>query len=210
MKPLWALAGIAVLGTAGIVGAIVIASPGGEEEVAVQNPQTTSPGPPTATTSPATSPTAVATPSSAATAEPSPDAVPSDWETYTDAALGFSLRYPPDLVFRDLTSPSQPSSPSRRHLQFRSPNDQRRSFTIGIIETDKTVSLDEWVQEFTACLPETIRDGLVDGERAIFCTSQPASIPEQAVAFQLAGSIVYVTSTMPSSEFEAVIGSVRL
>jgi hypothetical protein len=36
IKPLWALAGLALLGTAGVAGAIVIASPGGEEEVVSQ------------------------------------------------------------------------------------------------------------------------------------------------------------------------------
>jgi hypothetical protein len=36
MKPLWALAGIGVLGTAGIAGALVVASSGGEEEVVQQ------------------------------------------------------------------------------------------------------------------------------------------------------------------------------
>jgi hypothetical protein len=42
IKPIWALAGLALLGTLGIVGAVVVAFAGGEEE-AVQQVETASP-----------------------------------------------------------------------------------------------------------------------------------------------------------------------
>jgi hypothetical protein len=42
IKPLWAIAGVAVLGTAGVAVALVVASPGGEEEV-VQQVETATP-----------------------------------------------------------------------------------------------------------------------------------------------------------------------
>lgn len=42
VKPLWALAGVALLGTAGFVGALVVASSGGEEEV-IQQVETATP-----------------------------------------------------------------------------------------------------------------------------------------------------------------------
>ena len=83
-KPLWALVGIALLGTAGVAGAIVVASTGGEEEV-VQQVQTGTPtaivtGTPTATT-----PTPVVT-------LPSPKLGAT--LNYTDPTFGYSFDYP--------------------------------------------------------------------------------------------------------------------
>jgi hypothetical protein len=45
IKPLWALVGVSLLGTAGVAGALVVASTGGEEEV-VQQVETDTPASP--------------------------------------------------------------------------------------------------------------------------------------------------------------------
>jgi len=71
-KPLWAIAGVALLGIAGIAGTIVVASPGGEEEL-VQQVETATPTPgasPSTSASPTFSPSP--TPSAAGTPTPSP------------------------------------------------------------------------------------------------------------------------------------------
>ena len=82
VKPLWAIAGVALLGTAGIAGAIVVASPGGEEEV-VREGETT----PAAS---ATTPAGSSTPSP----EPSPEPIPAEWQTYVDPVYDYSFKYP--------------------------------------------------------------------------------------------------------------------
>jgi len=85
-KPFWALAGVALLGTIGISGVVIVASSGGEEE-AVQQVQTA--------TAPAPSPTHSASPAATETAAPtSTPSVPEDWPTYSDPAGLFTIRYP--------------------------------------------------------------------------------------------------------------------
>lgn len=67
IKPRWLLAGVALLGSAGLAGAIVVASPGGQEEIV--QVETASP---TASAIPKLS----ATPSAQPSATPAPDAIP--------------------------------------------------------------------------------------------------------------------------------------
>jgi hypothetical protein len=105
--PLWAVAGIAILGTAGIAGAFVVASSGGEEEV-VQQAE-----PATVTSRPSTTPAASALPSATASAVPSPEAtvssetpfpVPEGWQTYDDPKGRFSIRVPPNLTYASFST----------------------------------------------------------------------------------------------------------
>ncbi len=214
IKPL--LAAVAVMAAAGGTAASVYyAVPRGEEEV-VQQVQTPTPeASATLEPSPSTVPTATTPASSPSpTAEPSPEAVPADWKTYDDPVLDFSLRYPPDLVLTDLTGPSPAGGLNVRALQFRSASDRSRSFTMAIVENSKGLSLDQWVHEFTACLPKTIERGTIAGNAAVFCTSQPEEILEAAVVFEHTGQMILITSIMPAfgfeSEFELVIASLRL
>jgi hypothetical protein len=84
-RPFWAIAGVALLGTAGVAGAVIVASPGGEEEVApaVQATATASPvvsEGPSASASPAPSPT--------------PKATQGEALTYIDPTYGYSFDYP--------------------------------------------------------------------------------------------------------------------
>ena len=157
----------------------------------------------TAATSDATPSPAAATP--AATVTPAP--VPSDWKTYTDSDLSFSLRYPPDLVFKDLTAPGDTT---QRYLQFRSDSDASRSFTIAIVADTEDLPLEDWVEEFTACLPDTLKSGTVSGSQSISCVSMPEEIAESAVAFEHSGWVVFMTSIMSESELARVVETISL
>lgn len=90
IRPLWAVAGVAVLGTAGAVGAL-IASPGGDEEV-VQQVATM-----TASATSAASPTPSVTASTAATPTPAP----SMWQIYADPEARFTVRFDPKWYVAD-------------------------------------------------------------------------------------------------------------
>jgi hypothetical protein len=204
VKPLWALTGIALLGTAGVVGAVVVASSGGEEEVLQQvETATATPSDPTK----APSPTTLATPSPAP--EPSPTDAPADWRTYMDPVLGFSLKYPSDLVLKDLTGPSPVSGVNERGYQFRSPTESRRSFTISVSSNTEGVTPESWLADHAACLPDTIRSGEVGGQPAAFCTSKPEMIPEAAVALPHGGKMLFITSILPQTDFDAVLSTFR-
>jgi hypothetical protein len=87
-KPLWSLAGVALLASAGVGGAVIVASSGGEEEVTVQG---------TTTATPTEAATVSATPSAATKSpEPSPtsEAFPGPAVTYTNPVYGYSFDYP--------------------------------------------------------------------------------------------------------------------
>jgi hypothetical protein len=146
--------------------------------------------------------------------EASPDAVPPDWQTYNDPVLGFSLRYPPDLVFKDVRGPSPAGGVNERAYQFRSPNNASRSFTISMSSNSEGRTSEEWLLDHAACRPDTIAPGMVDGQPATFCTSEPAEIPEAAIAFQVADKMLFITSVMPTfelqAEFDLVIASLQL
>ncbi len=85
-KPFWALAGVALLGTIGISGVVIVASSGGEEE-AVQQVETA-----TATASQAASGTPVPSPSRASSS--TPVSTPGETLTYNDSTYGYSFDYP--------------------------------------------------------------------------------------------------------------------
>jgi hypothetical protein len=211
MKPLLAVAGVALLGIAG--GVVYIAVPSSEEEV-LQEVQTATPTPSGVPASTAT-PTSLSTltPGPTGTAPPSPTPS-SEWLTYVDAQLGFSLRYPPDLVLTDLTGPSPVAGLNERVFQFRSPSQPTRSFSISISSNPTGLTPEQWLLGKAACLPKTMAQGSVDGQAAASCTSRPEEIPEAAMAFEHMAKIVFITSVMPAfgfeSEFEAVMASLRL
>jgi hypothetical protein len=203
IKPLWGLAGIALLGSAGIGGAVIVASSGGEEEVTVQ--ATT-----TATANGSASPVVTEGPTPAVSSPPTEPPTTADWHTYTDEALGFSLRYPPDLVFKDLTGPSPVVGVNERGFRFRSPTEPFRSFTVSVSSNTDSVSPESWLRDHAACLPDTIRSGELGGQPAAFCTSKPEMIPEAAVALPHMGKMLFITSIMPKSDFDMVLASVEL
>ena len=167
-----------------------------EEDVAPQRTTTVTAEP--RTTSPAT-----------ATSVASPAVIPADWVTHTDSVLGFSLRYPPDLVFRDLTGPSPTLGVNERASEFRSPTEPHRGFTISISSNTEGVTPESWLLDHAACLPDTIVAGSVAGQPAAFCTSEPAEIPESAVAVAHMDKMIFIASILPRTELDLVIASVR-
>ena len=149
------------------------------------------------------------TPSPAATtpiASGTPAPVPSDWKDYTDSALGFSLRYPPDLIAKDSTGPGPQDGWVQRVIEFRSAEDNSRAFIIGVYSNAEALTAGEWLQEYSACLPETVRQGSVAGQTAVFCTSVPL-YPEMAVAFEHQGRMFYIAAVIDENEFESVLSS---
>jgi hypothetical protein len=143
------------------------------------------------------------------TAEPSPEVIPADWKTYVDPVLGFSLRYPPDLAVTD-TGPTPSGGLRERDLDFRAPEDPSRALVIAMVENTKGRSLEQWVLEFAACLPEAIKQANLSGTPAIFCTSDAGEGPSGAAAFEHMGTMFLIRSTTPASEFEPVLASLRL
>lgn len=194
LKPNWAIGWLIFLGTA----AVLVAGSCVKEEEVAQQAATASP-----TASAAASPPATASPPSAAT--PSSEGVPADWKSYSDPTLGFSLRYPPDLVVQDSGFVR-----GQRGLEFRSPQDRSRAFVVAIVENPRGLTLEQWVLEFAACIDGTIKPSQVRGKTALICTSQPEETPENAVAFQHMGYMFLVRFIMPSDEFQLIISSLRL
>ena len=175
---------------------------------------------PTATPTPAAEPTPTPTqpPSGVgggggdlgvATVVPPPTPPSAAFTTYVDPVLGFSLDYPPDLAFTDLTGPS--GGPGRRAIEFRSPEDPSRGFAISVSANPKGLTPELWALEFTACLPKTIRQATVAEKAAVFCTAEPLDGKFEAGAvFAHGGSIFFISSTIVPSEFELMVGSFRL
>ena len=102
IKPLWAIAGASLLGTAGVAGVLVVTSSGGEEEI-VQQVGTATPS-----ETPASTATISATGSPQVTTTPVPSASPVSTLTYTDPTYGYSFEYPADW-FLD-ASPDPPGA----------------------------------------------------------------------------------------------------
>jgi hypothetical protein len=214
MKPIFFAPLVAiVLAGAGLGVYFATAGAGsGEEAPAIQATSTPTPTEPTPT------PTAEPTPTPAPTERPTPTEMPTptptptmdDWTTYVDPVLGFSLRYPPDLVFKDLSA----GAAGGRVLLFKSQSEPSRGFAISISPNEEGLTAEEWLSDNAACLPKTIKQGTIDGQAAAFCTSQPEKIPEAAVAFAHMGNVIFVTSIMPAfgyeSEFDLVIASLEL
>jgi hypothetical protein len=152
-------------------------------------------------------------PTLAAEPAPAPGPIPSDWKEYRDEGLGFSLRYPPDLEFGYVTGPSPVGG--QLALQFSSPDNNVRSFSIAIVHRPEGITLREFVHGAGGCLPETIEESVVGGVRAILCTVQYSELAQApAVAFEHSGMVLFITSRMPvfgyEAEFDLVVQSIEL
>jgi hypothetical protein len=209
LKPLWGLAGVALLGVTGAAGAVIIATSGGEEEVVQQVATGTASVAPTTTRSASPSPTTV-TPSAAATTQPSPDGVPTDWQTYTDPVLGFSLRYPGDLTLEDLTPSRGTGGRYERVLDARSPTDSGRAVSVEVIANPDNVSPRDWALAETACIPDSIEDTSIAGQPAVSCIEQATETPHPTVLFGHQGRMFEIGSLLMDSEFDLVIGSLQV
>ncbi len=93
IRPTWAgVAGVALLGTVGVVGAVIVASPGGDEEVVQQVATASASAAPTSSAAP--SPTQSTIPTATASADPTASPVSEDWATYSDPQGLYSFQYP--------------------------------------------------------------------------------------------------------------------
>ena len=178
----------------------LLISCGDAEEVA---PTTTRPGAPTAASPKSASPTPAPTTSTAAPA-------PAGWKEYTDPQLGLSAAYPPDLVFKDLTGPSPRPGLNERVFDFRSASDSSRAFSISISSNTDNLTPREWALEFTACLPDTIEESTIIGERAVLCTAEATEVPTAGVVIAHLGKIYYIGSLLTDTEFRSMLASLRL
>jgi hypothetical protein len=161
IKPIWTLTGVALLGTAGVAGAVIVASSGGEEEVA-QDVQTVA---------------ATVSPGETSVASPSPTASPDGWQVYTDPELGFSFPHPPSRPPEErLTDfPAQDNLPAvqLRSVSFR---DAMGVPLVGVsvAPNPAKLSLEGWIRTYPGwpcdpmgsptCVPA---DVVVDGEPGI-------------------------------------------
>ena len=190
---------IAVVATAGVVG--LAGAYLGAAALQDGSPSETAAEPTPGEDTPSPSPT---TPVASGTPVP----LPGDWKEYTDSLI--SLRYPPDLTFTDLSGPMPKQGLGERILEFKSSTEPDRSMAIFIAPKPDGYTLDEWVEGATACLPDTVRVGELSGERAIYCTNQPENLLESAMILEHQDLIFFITSILPTSEFELVIASLKL
>jgi len=149
---------------------------------------------------------ATGTPTPTVTAVPSPTpTVPASWPTYSDANLGFSLRYPPYLTVTE-KGPRDPAQ-GERDIEFRTQGDAVLTVILAIIANDRHLALDEWTTEYAACLPDSISRGTVSGHPAIFCTSQPAELPSEATVFAHDGNVYLLKSLAPAQDYPTIVAS---
>lgn len=172
-----------------------VASGGGVEEAAVAQP----------TPTPEPAPTATAMP----TPEPSPG-VPADWLAYVDPVLSFSLRYPPDLVLKDLTPDPSAGGLYQRVLDFRSPTDSSRALSIEVSTNASNLTPEDWALSETTCVPKTIKQSTVAGKRAVLCTEEATEIPNALVVLEHLGKIYEIGSLLTRAEFDSVLSSLRI
>ena len=199
IKALWTVPAVAILGTASAV-AVIVASPGGEEEVVQQPSPTATSG--TATPTPAGSPTVSPDPSS------TPDAVPADWQTYDDPVLRFSLRYPPDLVLEDLTPSPGTGGAYIRVVDFRSPTDASRAVSVEVLSNTGGLRPQDWALAKTACQPETIEQTTIAGAPAVSCTEDAAG-PHPLIVLEHMGRIYEIGLVLSSTELDLLLKSLR-
>jgi hypothetical protein len=177
--------------------AVVLACGDSEEEV-TQDPSLTpaasSTAPPVTTLSPTAAPT-------------TPVPVPSDWKTYSDSVRAISLKYPPDLVLRDITPGGPQGEFGEQVLELRSPDKPGRAVVFSVFQLNPTGwSLDQFADEFVCTRDK--REGMVEGRRALFCTKEVVTDrPESAVVIEYAGQFFAVTASVEvdATEFSALV-----
>lgn len=169
-KALWAVPAVALLGAVSAV-AVIVASPGGEEEV-VQQPASATPMPGSPTpTWPATSATPVAstTPVPSATAGVSPTPLPDGWQVYGDSERGFSFPHPPGLtlteqIFDELDKAGKPTGQVRT-LSLRHPGGTP-AISMAIAPNPGNLSLEDWIRTFPGW-PTEPRPVTIGGESGL-------------------------------------------
>lgn len=208
MRPLWAVAGVALLGTAGVAGALV-ASSGGEEEVVQQV------GTATATAAGVTpSPNASSTPAS----------TPAETLTYTDPTYGYSFEYPATWYLSSaelggvttLSSYDSATLPSEDAVKPIPADKLKAEFLV--LGNPNGLSTDAWIEqnreaggpvEITSRSAFTLdnREGIV--ETAILAEGSATQyfIPSDGNMYLIAK---YPTDSLLSEQFDAVLSTFTL
>ena len=204
MKPIILVPLVALVLAGGSAGAyLALTGEGSGEEAAVAEAT------PTATPAPTTMAEPTATPT-AATPTPAATPAPADFTNYVDPVLGFSLQYPSDLAFTDLTGPIATGGLSQRAIEFRSPDDRSRGFVISVSDNTKGLTLEQWAIEFAACRPKSIQQAMLGGVPAIACTREVIEgRPGPAVLAEHEGRMFLMSGRLTDSEFSRVTESIR-
>ncbi len=162
-------------------------------------------------TAPAASVAATPSASASPTAIATPAPVPSGWTTYTDPQLGFSVAYPPDLVFKEVIGPTPLGG--QLAIEFRSASDPERGFGVTIIDNPAGASLEKWTAEFSGCLTDTIQSATVAGWVSLTCTAEVLEgSPEWAAIVPYEDKMLRIVAgkaKFTDSEFAAMIASFR-
>lgn len=143
--------------------------------------------------------------SNAGNATPSPE-----WKQYSNAELGLTFLYPPDLTYDEFSGPGVNGGGREDYVRFDSPQDRGRVLLFTLIQNTDDVTIDDWVAGNTDCEADTIRETTVAGKRAIECTNTPENLSENAVILARDGEIVFITSVITKVEFDTVIASLEL
>jgi len=160
IKPLWALAGVALLGTAGVAGAFVVASSGGEEE-AVQQVDTPTVGAATTITPQAhtPSPSVASTPSPTSSASPVPPGWTQIVQPASSKSQAFSFIHPEGWLvqpFGDANAPGYGLTAVMWSWQEGKP-------PLGAMKIDASVLP---VEGFSSCMPEGSTPASLGGQAA--------------------------------------------
>jgi hypothetical protein len=191
------IAVVAAAGVVGLAGAYL-----GAAALQDESPSETAAEPTPGESTPSPSPT---TPVASGT----PASVPSDWQEYTDSALGFSLRFPPDLTATDLTSPGNTSGLNERVIDIRSETDASRAVSISVSSIDADLTPKEWALEYTACLPDTIEERVVEGYPAVFCIADALG-PAPSLIIHHLDKVYLIGWTLTPEESDGMLASLRL
>jgi PsbP-like protein len=224
IKPIWAFAGVALLGAASVAVAVIATSSEGEDEV-LQQVQTGTTSPvPTAARSAASSPT----PSPAATPQSSPDGVQPDRQTYSDPIGGFSFEYPADWFVQGSTPDpavvaygvivSSYNTENARPIEI-SPPPEEIKIDIGVEPNPDGLTVEEWIAQRLAGPDEGVvttseEQVIVDGEPAV---RRAVSIQETKVLQHLfghQGKMYFITAYTADSELigelDGILASFKL
>ncbi len=135
--------------------------------------------------------------------------VPSDWKAYTDPVLGFSLRFPPDLTAKDLTTPGNTSGLSERVIDIRSEADPSRGVSISVSSIDADLTPEEWALKYTACLPDTIEETVVEGYPAVSCIANALRAHPSLIIHSL-DKVYLIGWRLAPEESDGMLASLRL
>jgi hypothetical protein len=218
VKPIWAFAGVGLLGIVGVAG-VLIASTDGEEEVVQQVQETV-------TTSPAASPSSTVNPTPDASASPGTDSLgaappacpplepeskpyisPSlNTRSYEDRAAGYSLSYSDDWTVCLL-----PFDPETRDsvsgIAFLDQNGLRHG-SVYVFRNPSGLSLEDWIMDHNPIFfDQPPQDRTIAGMPALF-SDKSLGLPV-AHAYIARGDLVFEIGGLTQAEFEQLVSLFR-